>query len=75
MAIIESTRPVPFGAVATLNVVGIFDTVIAGVQQWNATRKTNKILNGLTISQLDDIGIVASNFNTISNTMATRRFV
>lgn len=73
MAIIESTRPVPFGAVATLNVVSMFDTAVANVRTWNEVRKTNNALNRLTKGQLEDIGLVASNFNTSGYTMARRR--
>lgn len=73
MAIIETSRPVPFGAVATLNVVNLFDTLIEAVRTSRQASKTNKVLNRLTMGQLEDIGLVASNVNSYGYTVATRR--
>ena len=55
---IETASPVPFGAVFSLNVVNFVDTSIANFAEWRAARKTAKVLNSLTISQLDDIGVL-----------------
>ncbi len=55
---IETASPVPFGAVLSLNVVNFVDNSIANFAKWNAARKTAKVLNTLTVSQLEDIGIL-----------------
>lgn len=55
---IETANPVPFGAVFSLSVVNFVDETIANFAEWNAARKTAKVLSTLTISQLEDIGIL-----------------
>ncbi|MEE9453384.1 MAG: DUF1127 domain-containing protein [Paracoccaceae bacterium] len=75
MAIFATPRAVPFGAITTLNVVHIFDTIIAKAKTWNATRKTTNVLFGLTDRQLDDIGLARGQINTVSYTMATRQIL
>ena len=55
---IETASPVPFGAVFSLKVVNFFDETATSFAEWKATRKNAKALNGLTISQLEDIGIL-----------------
>ena len=55
---IETASPVPFGAVFSLKVVNFVDTTAANFAAWNTSRKTAKVLNGLTVSQLEDIGVL-----------------
>lgn len=55
---IETASPVPFGAVFSLSVVNFVDNSIANFASWNAARKTAKVLNTLTVSQLEDIGVL-----------------
>ena len=55
---IETASPVPFGAVFSLSVVNFVDETFANIAEWNAARKTAKVLNALTVSQLEDIGIL-----------------
>jgi uncharacterized protein YjiS (DUF1127 family) len=55
---IETASPVPFGAVLSLNVVNFVDNSFANFAEWNAARKTAKVLNTLTVSQLEDIGVL-----------------
>lgn len=55
---IETASPVPFGAVLSLNVVNFVDNSIANFAEWNATRKTAKALSHLSVSQLEDIGVL-----------------
>ena len=57
MAIIDSSRPAPFGAVSTYRVVSVLERTIDAVKTWNAQRRTAKALNLLTDYQLDDIGL------------------
>ncbi len=72
MAIYDTSRPVPFGATTTLNVVNFFDEVIFNFRAWNDARKTAKILNGLSRQQLEDIGLYG-NVQSTSFVLATRR--
>ena len=55
---IQPASPVPFGAVISLSVVNFVDNSIENFAEWNAARKTAKVLNTLTVSQLDDIGVL-----------------
>jgi uncharacterized protein YjiS (DUF1127 family) len=55
---IETASPVPFGAVLSLNIVNFVDRSVANFASWNAARKTANVLNTLTVSQLEDIGIL-----------------
>ena len=55
---IDAASPVPFGAVFSLNVVNFIDASIANLSEWNAARKTAKVLSTLTVSQLEDIGVL-----------------
>ena len=55
---IETASPVPFGAVFSLSVVNFVDETIANIAEWKAARKTAKVLNTLTVSQLEDIGVL-----------------
>jgi len=57
MAIIETSRPVPFGAVSTFRIVSVFDTAINGAVSAYHARKTEKTLRGLSNAQLEDIGL------------------
>lgn len=75
MAIIETTRPVPFGAVNTLRIVNVFDAFLTSLKTLRDARSTSKQLNGLSNRQLDDIGMVRCNIDSVSYQMATRRFV
>ena len=55
---IETASPVPFGAVFSLKVVNFVDNSVANFAAWNAARKTANVLNTLTVSQLEDIGVL-----------------
>ncbi|OUS07678.1 hypothetical protein A9Q96_06795 [Rhodobacterales bacterium 52_120_T64] len=55
---IQPASPVPFGAILALNVVNFVDNSIANVVAWNASRKTAAALSKLTVSQLEDIGLL-----------------
>ncbi len=57
MALATYTRPAPFGAITTLNVVTRFETLLNAVSEWNTTRKTQNALTALSDRSLDDIGL------------------
>lgn len=66
MAIIETTRPVPLGAIATLRVVNLFDSMRTAFSQWRSARATETALLGLSNAQLQDIGIERGQIHGIS---------
>ncbi len=55
---IETASPVPFGAVFSLKVVNFVDQTVANFAEWKTARKTARVLNTLTVSQLEDIGVL-----------------
>ncbi len=57
MAMVTNTRTAPFGAIATLNLINMFETALKSVSDWNAARKTHNILSSLTDRELADIGL------------------
>lgn len=57
MAAIQTTRPAPFGAIATYRAVSFVSAALASVQAWNDARVTRKALSKLSDRELDDIGL------------------
>ncbi len=57
MAIIETSRSVPFGAVSTLRIVNAFDAFLGGIVSTYRAHKTEKALRNLSNAQLEDIGL------------------
>ena len=74
MATYETSNTVPFGAVATLNVVNFVDATISSIRTWNATRKTAKTLSALSCHQLEDIGLNCADLKSVSFDVAARRY-
>ncbi len=66
MAIIETSRPVPFGAVSTFRIVNVFDSLIAGIANAYNARKTEVALSKLSNAQLDDIGLVRAHIHAVA---------
>ncbi len=67
MAIINTTRPVPFGAVATSTVVNIFSNMFNGLAMAYNANKTRSVLTNLSNSQLDDIGVMPGDIAKIAH--------
>lgn len=65
MAIIETPRPVPFGAVATLSVVNLISNTFNRFTRSINAAKTRKSLVGLSNQQLDDIGLMPGDIQSI----------
>ena len=53
---------VPFGAVATLRVGSLVNTLFQAVIVWNDARLTRKALSELSNAQLEDIGLTRGDF-------------
>jgi uncharacterized protein YjiS (DUF1127 family) len=65
MAATHTTRPAPFGAIATYRFVQLVDAVYTAVSGWNDARMTRKALGKLTDRELDDIGLCRGDIETI----------
>ncbi len=70
MAIIETSRPVPFGAEFTLRMVNVFDNLIAGTVEVVKTVKTKRALNKLSNRQLEDIGLTRAEIHNVASRAA-----
>ena len=57
MAMFETVRPAPVGAVTSHRVVVFFDSIVEVVKAWNQRRRTVDALRSLTPAQLNDIGL------------------
>ena len=65
MALATNSRPAPFGAIATLNIVNLFDGVVKSVSDWNTKRKTQNILSALSDRELSDIGLSRADLDNL----------
>ncbi|SNX69221.1 uncharacterized protein DUF1127 [Cereibacter ovatus] len=70
MAAYETTRPAPFGAIATFHLVQWFSDFYAALVAWNDARATRAALSRLSDRELDDIGLCRGDIDAIC---ATRR--
>lgn len=66
MAAHTTTRPAPFGAIATYRVVTFFSTLSAAVSAWNEARVTRNSLAKLSDRELDDIGLCRGDIEAIA---------
>jgi uncharacterized protein YjiS (DUF1127 family) len=57
MAAFETSRPAPFGAIATYSIVRFFSNVAIDAIAWNDARVTRNALGKLSDRELDDIGL------------------
>lgn len=65
MAAFETTRPAPFGAIATYRLVQRFSDLHAALVEWNDARKTRAALSRLSDRELDDIGLCRGDIDDI----------
>ncbi|NOR63467.1 MAG: DUF1127 domain-containing protein [Rhodobacteraceae bacterium] len=66
MAIMTTSRAVPFGAVSTFRIVNLFDTALNSVVGAYRAHKTEKALHGLSNDQLEDIGLERANIRQVA---------
>jgi uncharacterized protein YjiS (DUF1127 family) len=57
MAAIETSRPAPFGAIATYRTITFLTALVNAVAAWNDARVTRNALSRLSDRELDDIGL------------------
>jgi len=74
MATIEMTRPAPFGAIATLDIVNFFDNAVSEIKARLLAHKTETMLNSLSDRQLEDIGLERSQIVKTTMEIVTRRY-
>jgi uncharacterized protein YjiS (DUF1127 family) len=65
MAAIETSRPAPFGAIATYRIVSALGRAAEAVTAWNDARVTRKALSKLSDHELDDIGLCRGDVDLI----------
>ena len=70
MAIIETSRAVPFGAVSTFRIVNLFDGLLGGIVGTYRAYKTEKTLRGLSNAQLEDIGLERAQIHVVAQRAA-----
>jgi uncharacterized protein YjiS (DUF1127 family) len=66
MAIIETSRPVPFGAVSTLRIVNVFEAALGRALGAYRAYKTEKALRALSNAQLEDIGLERAQIHAVA---------
>lgn len=72
MAVIETTRTAPFGAIAALRVVEFFERVGIAVKAIFIADRTYRELSKLSASQLRDIGLGDQDLSAYSREVARR---
>lgn len=57
MAIIETSRPAPFGAVTVYRLVAFVERGLIALRTWDTNRRTANALSSLSDHELQDIGL------------------
>ncbi|MEM6488091.1 MAG: DUF1127 domain-containing protein [Pseudomonadota bacterium] len=57
MAMIDRTRPAPFGAITVFQIVSAFASLYDGFRSRMAARRTARVLSALSDRQLEDVGL------------------
>lgn len=65
MALIQTTRPAPFGAITVYNLVARTEAAWAKLVAWNTQRKTRNMLASLSDRELADIGLHRGDLDNI----------
>ncbi len=72
MSVSPSSRPAPFGAVATFRVVTVFERLVDGIEAWRSRRATETALAALSDKQLTDIGLARGDIAAVAHDLARR---
>jgi len=72
MAVQDSNRVAPFGAIAIHNTISALEIFGANLMAWNARRKTITALNALSDHELQDIGLHRSEIHEVAARFATQ---
>lgn len=66
MAAFDTTRPAYQAAPVAGNIKGFVSNLVSLLIDWNDTRVTRKALSSLTDRELDDIGLVRGDIDTVA---------
>jgi uncharacterized protein YjiS (DUF1127 family) len=72
MAVLETVRPAPMGAITIHRAVVSIDRVVDGLKAWNQRRRTVAALQKLTPAQLGDIGLDGVDLGEYANALGRR---
>lgn len=73
MAVQDSTRVAPFGAIAVFRAVANAEGFVANFMEWNERRLTVKELNKLSSRELEDIGLTRGDVAEMAAKHKTQR--
>lgn len=66
MATVETTRPAPFGAIATYRAINALSGAFRAARLWNEKRATRVALSKLSDRELDDIGLCRGDIDALT---------
>jgi uncharacterized protein YjiS (DUF1127 family) len=72
MAVFETVRPAPVGAITIHRAVVLFDSLVDALKAWNQRRRTVAALQGLTQAQLTDIGLDGVDLGEFAGSLGRR---
>lgn len=73
MAVQDTTRVAPFGAVSVFRAVSNVEGFIASFSEWNQRRLTVKALSKLSRRELEDIGLSRGDVEDMASGFKTQR--
>lgn len=72
MAVLQSPKVAPFGAVTVLRLVSAIEAVFQPLVRWNKARRIDYSLSRLSARQLDDIGLTRGDITRIASDLSRR---
>ncbi len=72
MALYDTSRPAPFGAVALHRIITFVYSVGEALHNWNSRRKTDAMLRALSDRELSDMGLNRNMIEEIAAQMGRR---
>ncbi len=72
MAVFETVRPAPVGAITIHRAVVAIDNVVGAFKSWNQRRRTLAALRQLSTAQLNDIGLDGVDLADFANSLVRR---
>lgn len=74
MAIYETNRSVPFGAITTYRLINVLERAKTSIVEWNSKRLTRNALAKLSDRELDDIGLIRGDLDSMPSSITGLRF-
>ena len=66
MADYNTSRPAPFGAIASYRAIQAVSALLGSISRWNDARLTQKSLSALSDRELNDIGLCRGDIDLIA---------